>query len=333
MLSSPRQNSSRSFRRTALSTSLSLACAVVALGALPAHSQVVDTFTNALQDGNYNEGGNWSTGTIPNTAGGDTALINDGVAVTYNPGGDLVIKNGGELEISSGSFIQNPANNNYLQLNGNGTVLVNGGTFNQGGISSNPFNITGTGNAFDITAGTVNLNRSFSMNVGLTFAQSGGTLTVTGGETDFNSQTNTLSGGILNTTLITGVNGGADRFDIAGGTLNLTGAGSNGIYGGGTTQYINFTLQSTGQITFSSGQTTVANVQGFLNAGVIEYNSTVNAADFSVTQNGNTVVLTLIPSLQGGGAVPEPSSVVMTMAGIAGMAGWMVRRRRGAPAI
>ena len=161
---------------------------------------------------------------VPNTGAGDTAIINNGSPVNYVAGGDLILANGGMLQVTNGSFVQT-GGNNYFQLNGNGTLLVNGGTFNQGTASSTPFNVTGTGNAFTVSAGTVNLNSSFNLNVGLTYLQSGGTVNVTGAETDFNNTTSTLAGGILNTTLITGVNGGTDYFNISGGTLNLTGAG------------------------------------------------------------------------------------------------------------
>ena len=286
------------------------------------------TFTNGDGNGAYTDALNWSTLAVPNTNSGDTATIANGSAVTYTPGGDLTITNGGMLQITNGSFTQ-VTGNNYIQLgtgggtNG-GTILVNGGTFNQGTASSNPFNVNGTGNTFSVTSGTANITSSFNMPLGLTFSQSGGTVNVTGNETDFNSPTNTLGGGLFNTTLITGVNGAAgDRFNISGGTLNLT--GSTAIYGGGSTQYINFTLNSTGQITFTSGTFTVASVKGFLNSGAIEYNGTIeNAAsgysDFNFAQNGNNVTLSL-------NAVPEPSTVALTALGAAGLMGWTLRRR------
>ena len=208
---------------------------------------------------------------MPNTSAGDTAIIGNGSAVTYTPGGDLTIANGGMLQVTNGSFTQ-AVGNNYIQLNGNGTILVNGGAFNQGTASSTPFNLNGTtGNAFTMTGGAANFNTSFEINVGLTFTQAGGLLTVGGNEADFSGGGATLSGGIFNAKLITGVNGPAGNhiFNISGGTLNLTGAAFNGIYGGGTTQYINFTPGSAGQITFSSGSTTAADVQNFINNGVI----------------------------------------------------------------
>lgn len=286
---------------------------------------VTGSFTNGGGDNEYTNPLNWSPTSVPNTANGDTALIANGSAVTYTPGGDLTLANGGTLEISNGSFTQ-VVGNNYIQLNGNGTLLVDGGTFNQGTDSANPFNITGTGNAFTISSGVANINSSFNLNVGLTFTQSGGTVNVTGAETDFNSTTNFLNGGILNTALITGVNGGNDVFNISGGMLNLTGAGFNGIYGGGATQYLNFTLGSSGVINFTSGSTTTTDVQNFLANSVIEFNNTPNSnpALFNIQQNGGTVSLSLVT------AVPEPSSVAFLLTGLGAGAIGCYRKRRAA---
>ena len=314
-------------RRSLAAASVLLACA-----ALPAHAQnTVYNFDNLVGDGNYNDARNWDQGAVPSLATTNTAVIGapaaaggaPGVAVTYNPGGDLIIKNGGILQIASGSFTQ-AGGNNYYQLNGNGTVLISGGTFSQGTASSTPFNVTGTGNALNITAGAFNVRTNFSLSTGLNFNQSGGTVMVAGNETDFNSATNVLSGGVFNTNLITGVNGpNGSQFNISGGTLNLT--GSTAIYGGGANQFINFTPNSAGQITFSSGTFTIASVKNFLNSGAIEYNSTIeNAAsgypDFTFAQNGANVTLGIV-------GVPEPSSVALIALGAVGLAGWALRRR------
>ncbi len=298
---------------------LAIASAVAAWGSLPAHAQnTVDSFTNGLGDGNYNEAGNWSTNMVPDLTTTQTAQIADGVAVTYNPGGDLVIKNGGVLELTSGSFTQAAGHNNYLQLNGGGTVLVDGGTFNQGPISSNPFNVTGTDNAFTVTAGTVNLTNRLFLVPGLTFSQSGGTVNATADETDFDSKANTLSGGVFNATLITGVNGGTNPdgtnthiFNITGGALTLSSSFSGGIYGGGTTQYINFTAGSTGSIEFlASTNDTVSTVQGFISNNAIEYSDTpystsTGFSNFNITTDSmGDVFLTAVT------AVPEPTTVL-----------------------
>ncbi len=314
-----------------------MASVLVAFGALPAQAQnTVYNFTNLDANGSYNDANNWDMFAVPDLTTTNTADIGGsngtpGVAVTYTPGGDLVIKNGGVLEVTSGSFTQAAGSNNYLQLNGGGTVLVDGGTFNQGPISSNPFNVTGTGNAFTISSGAVNLDTSFSLAVGLNFSMTGGTLTVpnqnAGGgnlETDFNSTTATMSGGVFTTRLITGVNGGAQStFNIAGGMLTLTDVNTP-IYGGGTTHYINFTLNSTGVIDFTGTGVTTAQVQNYIAASVIEVNNaTATAAAFNIQGTSGNITLSLA-----GAAVPEPSTVALTVLGVLGLAYWTVRRGR-----
>ena len=273
------------------------------LSALPAPAATY-SFTNAGGNNQYANASNWSGGVVPNTSNGDVALINNGSPVTYTPGSDLTFANGGSLHINSGSFTQ-VQGSNYIQLKGGGSIVVNGGSFNQGTASSLPFNVTGTGNAFTVSAGSATINSSFQIDVGLMFTQSGGTINVTGNETNFNGGGTLLSGGTLNTKLITGVNGSANStFNISGGTLNLTGAAFNGVYGGGTAQYINFTSNSTGIITFSSGATTISDVQNFINAGVIEYNGggMGTLSSFDISSNAGIVTLQLAS------AVPEPAT-------------------------
>jgi len=90
---------------------------------------------------------------------------------------------------------------------------VDGGTFNQGTASSNPFNLGGSiGNAFTITSGVANFSYNVNINPGLTFSIQGGTVNSLTHEFDFNNNTLFMSGGTLNTTLITGINSGVLAF-------------------------------------------------------------------------------------------------------------------------
>ncbi|CAN5721026.1 hypothetical protein BH09VER1_BH09VER1_34720 [soil metagenome] len=308
--------------KNSLSSSIATLLAVVGTSALALQASAATyNFTNGGGDNAYLNSANWSGTVVPNTASGDTAVINNGSAVNYVAGPDLTLSNGGQLQVTNGSFTQTvgPA---YIQLAGTGSILVNGGTFNQGTASSNPFNVTGTGNAFTVSSGVANISSSFNMNTGLTYLQSGGVVNVAGAETDFNTTTNTLAGGTFNTKLITGVNApGASRFDITGGVLNLTGAAYNGIYAGGLTQYINFTLGSTGVINWTSGSTTITDVQNFVTGGIIEYNSGGygNLSDFNITSNAGVVSLSLV--------VPEPSTYACLLGGL-GACVVLYRRRR-----
>ncbi len=69
-------------------------------------------------------------------------------------------------------------------------------------------------------------------------------------------------------------------------------------------------------------------VQNLINTSAIQYNDTVSSplSDFTITQNGTTITLTLASGLAG--AVPEPSSIVLTVLGVAALAGWMIRGRQ-----
>ena len=276
-------------------------------------------------DGNgnydYNNGANWVGGNVPSTATGGTAVINNGLTATWygaGDGGDFIVANGGELEVSNGGW-QQVTNNNYIQLEGNGTILVNGGSFNQGTASSVPFNIAGTGNVFTITSGTANFTTPFAASTGLTVNFAGGTVT-TAGEFDYNSNTMFMSGGVLNTTLMTGVNsGGIGSFQLSGGTINLS--SSQGIYGADDSHPLNFTTGSTGVINFANVNT--ATVEGYLTNG-IELNGVNDPGAFTVTSafGGDGATLELTSEL----AVPEPSTYLMLGLGLAFL--FAVRRNR-----
>jgi len=326
--------------------SLGVILSAVVLSTAPVQAQV--EFTNG--DGNdlYLDTLNWSSFALPATSNGQDAQIDDGAAVNYVAGPDLVISNGGELEITSGSFTETvgPA---YVQLGeqgsgsstGGGTILVDGGTYNQGTDSAGPFNITGTNNLFKITAGAANFNASFALNVGLTYTQTGGIVT-TGGEFDFNYlNSGTISGGTLNTTLITGQNKSTTTasFNVSGGKINLSNA--TGIYAPGPTQYLNFTLGSTGDVSFNGGDS-LGTVEGFITSGGIEYNNTVDSSAFTldglgalssdflitgvtdpVTSSQTDYQVTLNPVLLA--AVPEPSTYLMMGLGLLVLIGYRKR--------
>jgi hypothetical protein len=331
------------------STSAFALAVAVGLGVNAKAQNTIDSFTNANGDGSYKEGANWSTGAVPNLTTATTAAIDDGAAVTYTPGGDLLISNGGELEIGNGSFTQT-SGTNYLQLGaqgsgagtGNGTILVDGGTFNQGTVTSNPFNITGTGNLFEITSGAANFNRSIGLNPGLTYLQTGGTVTQSAGEFDFNYlNSGTISGGTLNVGLVTGQNHAAgatvDDFNVSGGTINIT--GNTGIYGAGVTQYVNYTAGSSGVVDFSGGLALSA-VEGFITGGGIEDQSdgadkstftTVGLPlggiaeddDFLITGVPDTTTIGQTDyevSLIGAAVAPEPSTYLMMGLGLVALA-------------
>lgn len=151
-------------------------------------SAATANFTGAVNS-DYKNVGNWSGGAIPDTANGDTAVIANGSAVTYDPSlapaGDYVISNGGTLQVTNGSWSQ-ITSGAWIQLgaggvDGNGHILVNGGTFNQGTAGNTPFNVSGTGNTFTITSGSANFTSQVNAVSGITWNINGGTTAMTAG--------------------------------------------------------------------------------------------------------------------------------------------------------
>lgn len=207
----------------------------VAFFALPAHAQTSGTFTagSGTLDGNggydYSSAANWNGDAVPTLATGGLALINDGDQVDYNSGnGDFIIANGGELEVSNGSWDQWNGGN-WIQLGeggGNGHILVNGGTFNQGTAGNNPFNTEGTGNTFTISSGSAAFNGGgVQVNAGLTWLQSGGNVT-SAASLQVQGGTYTQSGGTVSFTgagIAVAQNGAGSTWNQSGGTVSFTG--------------------------------------------------------------------------------------------------------------
>ncbi|HWB58359.1 MAG TPA: PEP-CTERM sorting domain-containing protein [Chthoniobacteraceae bacterium] len=226
--------------------------------AVTAHAQTTWTFTGSTNN-DFQTPTNWDQGTVPilnGTATGTpgTAVINNGDAVTYNPGGDFILNNGGTLEITNGSWTQINGGA-WIQLGettqgvtGNGHILVNGGTFNQGTDSNNPFNLNGTGNTFTITSGSANFTTGFTnISNGLTFNIQGGSVVNSTSSGTVAIPLTVQSGAVVN------VSGGSLTYDgnlvINGGTWNQSGGivtmtgslneldyetASSGIMSGGT---------------------------------------------------------------------------------------------------
>ena len=263
--------------------------------------------------GEYTTGANWIGGSVPNTNGGDTAKINAG-AVTYTPGGDLPIHAGGKLEISGGSWTQ-VVNNNWIQLSG-GTILVDGGVFNQGTAGNI---VTDATSSITVTSGTANLNGNYI------YQASGGSLAISGtGVVNVAGEfkpidTFTMSGGKLTADLISFADG-PGSINFSGGQISLNGAGANsGFYGGGT-KSLNFTSSSTGSLFFSSYTLGDLTADGFMTNGTIQYNGATPSGQFTLTAADGGVYVSLT-------TVPEPSTYAAIF-GAAALGYVMVRRRR-----
>ncbi len=155
---------------------------------------------NGAVDNDYKKAGNWSGSVIPDTANGDTAVISNGAAVTYDPtstpAGDYTISNGGTLQVTNGSWTQ-ITGGAWIQLGaggagGNGHILVNGGSFSQGTAGNNPFNISGTGNTFTITSGSAAFTSQVNAVTGITWNIAGGSTSMSAGPLNVQSGGNVL---------------------------------------------------------------------------------------------------------------------------------------------
>ena len=259
--------------------------------------------------GDYLTGSNWDGGAVPNTNGGDTAVINSG-AVTYTPGGDLGIHNGGALVLNGGSWTQ-AGGIAWIQLGG-GSLTVAGGTFNQG-TAGNIVRDTGTN--ITVSAGVANFSGNF-----LNQASFGG-FTITGGTVNIANEfkpisTFTMTGGTLSANLISFADG-PGAIDFTGGTISVDGAGFySGFYGGGT-QSINFSTASTGSLFFRNYDLAALAADGFLTNGTLKWNGTIDAGAFSAVESDGGVVVTVIP---------EPSTPLTLAGGIGALI--LLRRRK-----
>jgi hypothetical protein len=205
--------------------------------------------------------------------------------------GSVVIGNGTQFVVNGGSVSVSGA----ITRNATSTLTVNNGTV---GIAGDFINNTATNGTFTLAGGVVNIGNEFKP-----------------------ISTFTLSAGTLNVANLISFADGPGSINFSGGNLGLNGAGPNsGFYGGGT-KSLNFTLGSTGVLTFNTYTLAELTTDGFLTNGTIRLNGAVSAGSFTVTQVGPNVTVALV-------AVPEPS----TYAAIIGVAcfGLIYLRRRQA---
>jgi hypothetical protein len=289
------------------STSILFTLSLAATLCANAQNAVVE-FTNLGGDSSYTDSLNWDSFSVPDlNSPGTTAQIADGSDVTLTGGqvpvsGDLNIANGSELEITDGSFTQTnsgayidlgrsyPSNTSTPMANGTGggTILIDGGTFNQGTDGAGPFDVNGTGNTFEITAGAANITSGFTIESGLAYVQSGGAVTVGGG---FNiNQANssfTMSGGTVSSK----------------GNLNLSQGATYSQSGGTNTINGNFILSGTSTFLLSGGTLSLGatNEFDFNNMLASQTGGILNVNDitgFNATANGTATVG--VYSLSGG---------------------------------
>ncbi len=238
-------------------------------------------------DGEYTVASNWDTDSLPNTNGGDTARIDSG-NVTYTPGGDLHVHNGGSLEINGGSWTQ-VGGIAWIQL-ADGTLAVNGGTFNQGTSGNIVRNAATT---INVSAGVANFSGNFLNDADMgAFIISGGTVNIAN---EFKPITTfTMTTGSLNATLISFADG-PGGIEFSGGSISVNGGGAySGFYGGGT-KSLNFTTGSTGALFFSDYTLAALAADNFLGNGTIRHAGDVSPSSFAGVEADGGVWVTLVP--------------------------------------
>jgi len=252
---------------------------------------------------------------VPNTNGGDTAVIN--AAAEYVAGGDLPFHSGGGLVINSGGSWTQTGGVSWIQAAG-GSIVVNGGSFNQG-TAGNIIRDASTVITINTGSATFNGNYTYNPVSSGAFNLNGGTATFTG-EFQLGAPF-VVSGATLASRLF--VFGGSNVLTITSGMISTDGAAldggnnpTNGFYAISPTSYVNLTSLGTGVYfrNFSSAQLTTA---GWLTNGAIKYQGSVNPGIFQVVEQGGGVMVT---------AVPEPSTYAVAI-GI-GCFGLIYLRRR-----
>lgn len=312
----------------------SLAPVVAALAFLCVPARGQDTFTGGagitgLAGGDvgaydFSAAGNWTGGAPTQSSGGYTLINSPGDIVDYFGGtyGDPTVSGGGTLEVAGGEFHE-VTGNNWFQLNGGSTILVDGGNLNlSNDTAGGGFNLGGSGNLLNVTAGSVEFPMNLQVNTGFTFELSGGTVTINGNELDYNTASSTIiSGGVLNVNLITGINsGGVGQLTLSGGIINL---GPGGIYAESSTEPVNFTTGSTGEVTFPATDFSTSTLQGWVNNGGFSYNDTTDPSQFQVVSDGSLNVVELVPA-----SVPEPQTWAMLIGGVGALCSFQRIRRR-----
>lgn len=287
-----------------------LACgtllAVLSIAAPRADAAVI---TWGGSNGEYTTGGNWVGGSVPDTNGGDTALITSG-DVNYTPGGDLAIHSGGALQISGGSWTQT-GGIAWIQLGG-GSLIVDGGVFNQG---SSQNIVRNSSTLIKISSGTANFSGNFI------YQTSSGTLSLTGGVMNVQNEfkpidTFSMTAGTLNSTLISFADG-PGSINFSGGLVSVDGSGAfSGFYGGGA-KGLNFTTGSSGTLFIENYTLAELSTDGFLTNGTIQLNGAASASSFTTFEQDGGVYVTL--------SIPEPGSMLLLGASLGAV---LIFRRR-----
>jgi autotransporter-associated beta strand protein len=314
--------------------------------------------------GTYNFGGTVTESRA--LTGGGALTVSGNTTLTLTSGGNTfsggsTVAAGSTLQVgtggANGSLAGNVVNNGTLTFNSTSVTSYGGQITGSGTLiksAAGVLSLTGNSSAYAgatlVQAGTLALNGSLggSVDVSLNAILSGtgtiggnasiaGTHTPGGtgavGTQTVNGSLTYAAGSILNWDLFanSGVNGSFDQVVIPTGNLTFAGATSIAMSFNGASSAVawsnsfwdvsrSWLVQDLG-----SGQTNnfgnlSLSTQNWLDSTGAAFNTARPGSSFTLTQQGQDVLITY---------VPEPSTIVALIGGLAGVAGFSIRRRRG----
>jgi len=247
-------------------------------------------------NGEWETASNWSNQAVPNLQSADTYTIGNGRTVVYTPLGvppavrpkalDWATNTTVTITGQGSSWIQGGGDRSWIKIGDGagktGTLNVadgaswSSGTSNTlvvflGAAGANGFVTIGPGSRLT-TEGTLRLMNNSIFRSSGTVSASNVSLQGAGSIT--------LSGGVLSSTILSfdGPATSTGLVTLSGGHLTLSTVNHGGIFGGGATQYINFTPGSNSELRFSN----IADAETNITTGKIRFSGSTVPGDGSV---------------------------------------------------
>jgi autotransporter-associated beta strand protein len=311
--------------------------------------------------GTYNFGGTVTesralTGDGALSVSGNTTLVLTNASNTFTGGSTVAA--GSELQVGNGSSLPGSVSNSGRLAFNNASSLTYGGSLTGSGTlaktGSGILTLTGNAAAYagatQVQAGTVAVNGSLggSLDVSLNAILSGtgtigGNVSIAGtqapggsgvvGTQTVNGNLTYAAGSILSWDLFANNAslGSYDQISVPNGDLTFSGATSVAMSFNGAGSAVawsdsfwnvsrSWLVQDLGTGVLNSFSNLSISTQNWLDSTGAAFNTARPGASFTLAQQGQDVLITY---------VPEPSTIVALIGGLAGVAGFSVRRRRG----
>jgi fibronectin-binding autotransporter adhesin len=312
--------------------------------------------------GTYNFGGTVTesralTGDGALSVSGNTTLVLTNASNTFTGGSTVAA--GSELQVGNGSSLPGSVSNSGRLAFNNASSLTYGGSLTGSGTlaktGSGILTLTGNAAAYagatQVQAGTVAVNGSLggSLDVSLNAILSGtgtigGNVSIAGtqapggsgvvGTQTVNGNLTYAAGSILSWDLFANNAslGSYDQISVPNGDLTFSGATSVAMSFNGAGSAVawsnsfwnvsrSWLVQDLGTGVLNSFSNLSISTQNWLDSTGAAFNTARPGASFTLAQQGQDVLITY---------VPEPSTIVALIGGLAGVAGVSVRRRRAA---